>query len=802
MIRHYLTIAYRSFIRNKAYSLLNVLGLTVGIACALLIFSFVVDELTYDQYHVQGKNIYRLSAAYHLPNNSGFEQYAVTGPGVGEVVGNDFPEIKEVVRIRRTSDVMFEHPTSKEKFYETVDVADSNIFRVFTFRFLAGNPELALRDVNSIVVSQKIAEKYFGTVDVLDKTLRRAGDSVDFKIAGVFETLPSNTHFHPDLVTSMETYRVLSKTNLNNWWMFSFHTYLLLEPNANPVALGEKVKFISRKYIADQEDGSGYHQEFTLTPFYDIHLHSNFRGEMEANSKFSYVAIFGLVGIFILIMACINFMNLSTARAAMRAREIGLRKVAGAIRRQLVFQFLGEALIVTLLAVLLSVVASFLLIPLVNEISGKEMSLLSIKYFFPGVIAITIFVALLAGSYPSIFLSAFRPAETLKGSFKNSARGNLLRRGLVVFQFAISVFLIAGTLIITKHMDYLRSVDLGFSQDRVVTIPIRQAGHNGRAGSWAVTLKESLERESSVTSATLSSNVPGQEMGNNVVRLGWADDAKWSDMRFLSTDFDFVKTYQLELVAGRGFDRAFSTDEKEGFLLNESGVRRLGFESPEKAIGQKLAIWGRKGMVIGVLKDFHFMSANTSIEPFIVVMNSPGLIAALSIKITGPTTQAIAQIHDIYQSIMPDPFEYQFLDEDFDKQYKSEDRFMTLFSIFAVTAIVIACLGLYGLGMFMAELRFREIGIRKVLGATNGHILTLMTSGFLKLVLVAIILAVPVSYWAMTRWLESFPYRESIHPMVFALAGFSALAIALLTVSYQSYRSATSNPVDAIRSSL
>ncbi len=799
MILHYLTIAYRSFIRNKAYSILNILGLTVGVSCALLIFAFVVDELIYDRYHERGNDIYRLSAAYHLPNNAGFEQYAVTGPGVGEVIGGDFPEIKEVVRIRRNQNVMWEHPASKEKFYETVDAADSNIFKVFTFKFISGNPDNALHDLNTLVVSRRMAEKYFGTADALDKTLRRAGDSVDFKITGVFETLPSNTHFHPDFITSMETYRIASKVSLNNWWMFSFHTYLLLEPNVDIAALGEKVKLISRKYIADQEDGSGYRQEFTLTPLYDIHLHSNLRGEMEANSKAQYVYIFGLVGIFILVMACINFMNLATARAAMRAREIGLRKVAGAIRRQLVFQFLGEALLVTLVAVALSVVVSLLLLPVVNEVSGKNLSLMSSKFFLPGLAAITFFVAILAGSYPSLFLSAFRPSETLKGSFKSSAKGNLLRRGLVVFQFAISVFLIAGTLIIIRQMNFLRSMDLGFSQERIVNVPIRQSGHNGRAGVWAASLKESLERQSSVVSASLSSAVPGHEMGNNVVRLGWAEDAKWSDMRFLSADFDFIKTYQLELVAGRAFDKTYTTDEKEAFMLNESGVSRLGYASAEEAIGQRLAIWGRKGSVIGVLKDFHFMSANTAIEPFIVMMNSPGLVEELSVKVTGPTEAAIAQIRDTYQSIMPDPFEYRFLDEDFDRQYKSEDRFMTLFSFFAATAILIACLGLYGLGMFMSELRFREIGIRKVLGASNSSILTLMTSGFMKLVMVSVVLAIPVSYWAMSLWLESFPYRESIHPMIFVLAAFSALVIALLTVSYQSYRSATTNPVDALR---
>jgi putative ABC transport system permease protein len=795
MIKHYLLAALRSFRKNKAYSLLTIMGLTLGVFCALVIFLFVHDELTYDSMH-QG-NIFRLNAAYHLPKNGGFEQYAASGPVVGEMIAKDFPEVDQVVRFRKIENAIVEKPGTYDREYETIVAADSNVFRVFNFSFIEGDPQTALLEPMSLVISKSVAEKYFKRTDVVGESLRLPDDSILFKITGVMENPPSNTHLRFNMIFSFETLKRMHY-HLDSWWNYSFHTYLALKPDINSKALEEKIKFISRKYIPDQEDYSDYKQEYSLTPLSNIHLYSNLRTELESNSKASYVYTFLVIGVFILLIACINYMNLATAKAAMRAKEIGLRKVAGAFRTQLVGQFLGESFLMTLLAVLLSVTLVFITLPVINNFLGRELTLIANPSFWLGIILVTLMASILAGSYPSLFLSAFKPVEVLKGNFRTSSRGNLLRRSLVVFQFAISIFLISGTLIVYNQLTYLQEIHLGFDKERIVVIPTRFVANAERDFKL---LKEELKKAGSVFSATLSSCVPGKEMGNNVVRLGWSEDAKWSDMRFLGVDHDFVEFYDLNIMEGRDFDESFPSDEKEAFMLNESGMRRLGWNNPKEAVGQKLKWQDRTGFVIGVVKDFHFMSANVAIEPFIMVMNKPWSVGYLSLKIgPGKLDESIRQVKNLFEATLPDKiFEYSFLDEDFDKQYKSEERFMTIFTFFACVAIAIACLGLYGLAMFIAEIRFKEIGIRKVLGATSSAIAVLMSGDFIKLVALAFLIATPFAFWVMNQWLGTFPYKEEINLMTFLISGLAAIAIAVLTVASQSVKAAKANPIDSIR---
>lgn len=795
MKKHYLLIALRSFIKNKAYSLLTILGLTLGIFCALVIFLFVHDELTYDSTH-KG-NIFRLNAAYHLPNNGGFEQYAASGPVVGEMIAKDFPEVAEVVRIRKIDDVIVERPGGNDKTYEKMVAADSNMFDVFNFPLISGDPQKALVEPMSVVISRSMAMKYFDEVDVVGESLKLPEDSVVLRITGVMEDSPHNTQMKFDFIFSFETLKRMHY-HLDSWWNYSFHTYLLLKPETNVSLLESKIKFISRKYIADQEDRSGYRQEYSLTPFSSIHLYSNLRSELEPNSRASYVYIFLAIGIFILVIASINFMNLATAKAATRAKEIGLRKVAGAFRTQLISQFLGEAFLMTAISVGLAVLLLVIMLPIVNDLIDKKLQLVSNPTFWLGIVAITLVTALLAGSYPSLFLSAFKPVEVLKGNFKSSAKGNLLRKTLVVFQFCISTFLISGTWVVFNHLQYLRKVDLGFDKERILVLPTRFAAN--AQNDFRVLLEE-FKRSGVIEQGTLSSKVPGKEMGNNVVRLGWDEGASWSDMRFLSVDHNFTEFYGLKLAAGRDFDEAFPSDENEAFLLNESGMRRLGWNNPEEAVGQKLKWQDRAGYVIGVLKDFHFMSANIAKEPFIMVMNKPWSVGYLSIKINGDDlVQSMKEIKTIFAKTLPEKIvEYSFLDEEFDRQYKAEERSMTLFSVFAGIAIAIACLGLYGLSMFIADIRFKEIGVRKVLGASSAGLVAMMTSDFIKLVLIAFVLATPLAYWAMSQWLSSFPYREPINPYAFLSAGVLSVLIALVTVVHQSVKAASTNPVDSIR---
>jgi putative ABC transport system permease protein len=795
MFRNYLLIAWRAALRDKSYAVLNIVGLTIGIACSTLIFLFVFDELTYDRSHKKSANLYRLNAAYHLPNNGGFEQWAVSGSAVGEILTKDFPEVTQAVRVRKLTDLMMQKPSSDERFYETVFAADSNFFDVFSFHFLAGNSQKALLDQHSVVVTERIAQKYFGTTDAIGKSIYLPQDSSELKVTGVIENYPSNTHLKTDMIISIETLRTAMHAQLGNWWNFTYYTYVELSPGASMKTFEDKVKFVSRKYIADQEDKSGYKQEFSVIPFTKIHLYSNLRSEVEANSKASYVYIFLTIGIFILIIACINFMNLATARSAKRAKEIGLRKVVGAFRGQLISQFLSEAFIMTAVAVLLAIVVCAFAVRFMNNVTGKELDVLTNRNFWPILFIICLFVSVLAGSYPSFFLSAFKPVDTLKGNFKSSAKGNVLRKTLVIFQFSISIFLIAGTLVVYRHLAFLRNIDLGFNKEKIMFIPARGNSHD-----FGV-LKDEVEKLSGVEGTTLSSKVPGKEMGNNVVRIGWDDKAAWSDMRFLAVDYDYISNYDLKLVEGRAFDESRPSDESQSFILNESAVRRLGFNSAKDALGQKLWWQNRKGEVIGVVKDFHFMSANTSIEPFIMLMNTSWSVQFLSIKLeAGNPLKSISQIENLFHRIVPGQiFEYQFLDEDFDKQYKNEEKFMNIFTFFAIVAIVIAALGLYGLALFMTELKVREMGIRKVLGATEGNLIYLLTSNFLMLVLISFIIAGPLAFYVMNEWLQQFPMRENLNIGLLIFAGVLAFTIALLTVSYQSIKAARANPIKAIQ---
>lgn len=795
MIKNYLLIALRSFKKNRAYTFLNIFGLTIGISCALIIFLFVYDELTYDHNHQKIESLYRLNSGYHLPNDGGFEEYAAGGPVIAEMLVKDYPEIKQAVRLIPLRNKIIQLPGTNERAYETVIAADSNIFKVFSFPLLEGNAETALLEPQTLVLTKSMAKKYFNRTNVVGETLYFPEDTLTFKITGVMADYPKNTHLKFDLIISMETLKTLH-FNMESWWNYSYYTYLEMNPGVDVNALSEKIKFISRKYIADQEDYSGYKQQYSLIPFADIHLHSNLRSEIEPNSRASYVYIFSIIGIFILLIACINFMNLSTARSAMRAKEIGLRKVAGAYRAQLIGQFLSESVLMTFFATIISLGLVILLLPEINDFTGKNLSLLANPVAGFVVIILAIVVGLLAGSYPSLFLSAFRPIETLKGNFRTGTKGNLLRKSLVVFQFTISIFLISGTLIVYKHLNYLRTLDLGFDKEQIVSIPTRNANNAQR--DFGV-LKNELENIAGVSGVTLSSQIPGVEMGNNVVRIGWDNDAAWSDMRFLTVDEDFLKVYGIEMLEGRSFSKAFPADVNESFMLNESGMRRLGWNSPKEAIGQPLKWQDRKGRVIGVVKDFHFMSANVGIEPFIIVMNKNWSVGYLSAKINGNPFQIMKQIETVFSNTLVDKiFEYSFLDVNFDRQYESENKFMSIFTFFAGIAIAIACLGLYGLAMFTTEVKFKEIGIRKVLGASIPSLVILLAREFSILVSIGFVIAAPIAYLGMSEWLSSFPYRENINPWLFLLAGFIAFVIAALTVSYQSIKAARVNPVNSL----
>jgi putative ABC transport system permease protein len=798
MVRNYLKIALRSLLKNKVYAFLNIFGLTVGISCSLLIFLYVQDELTYDSHHSKADNIKRVAVEYFLPNDGGAEKWAQISGAVAQYLVKDYPEILSSVRFQKWTNQVVEKPGGNQRFYQNITWADSNVFQMFDFPLIDGNEETALKNPYTVVVTPEAAIKYFGTTDVVGKSLRFPDNDYELLVTGVLEDIPANTHLKFDLLGSYETLRATNNI-ARSWWGFNSFTYIETQPGTDTEALEDKVRRISANYILDQETGSGYRQEYMLMDFKDIHLKSNLRAEYEANGNESYVYIFSFVGVFILLIACINFMNLATARSVNRAKEVGVRKVVGAYRRHLISQFLSESVFMAFVALILSVVVVVVSLPLLNSFTGKLMAFNPFENSLLGLalVGITLFVGVLSGSYPAFVLSAFKPTQTLKGSFRTSAKGSMLRKGLVVVQFLISITLIISTLVVFNQLSYMRDLELGFEKERMISIPSRFG--RGAAENFQV-LKDKLEQFPEINGVTLSSRVPGKEMGNNVVRLGWDQNADWSDMRFITVDYDFIDVYDLELVAGRAFDRTFGTDQNEGFILNESGVTRLGFASPEEAIGKQLAWKNRQGRVIGVLKDFYFMSVQNAIQPFImpVQQGTPGYLSA---KVeTADFDQVIKRIESAYREVMPDRiFEYSFLNEEFDQQYKNEESFGSVFTFFAVIAILIACLGLYGLAAFTAQQKVKEIGIRKVLGATESGMVVLLSRDFIKLVLASFVIAAPLSYFLMENWLKEFAERVNIGVGVFLVAAGLSIFIALVTVSYQSVKAAFANPIQALR---
>lgn len=802
MLLNYFKVALRSIRRNKFYSFINVAGLTVGIGCALLIFLYVQDELNFDRFHSKSDRIYRMYCKYYLPNDAGSESNAPIGPAIAPVVERDFPEVKYAVRIDPLNKLTFVKPDSREEFFDDLHAVDSTIFQVFDFKLLVGNPENALSAPFSIVLSEEKALKYFGTTNIIGKQLQTRSDTSfnTFTVTGIIDKIPSNSHLQFDMLTGMETMTRLGYY-MENWWNFSYYTYILTEENVDPQALGEKLKKISATYIPNQESSSGYKQEYYLQAIPDIHLYSTLRGEFDGppNGKASFIYIFIIIGVFLLLIACINFMNLATARSMQRAREVGIRKTIGATRKQLISQFMGESAFMAALAMIFAIICVLLVLPWFNDFTEKELSLnvLNNPPLLIAILVVAAFVGLVSGSYPALVLSGFNPVRVLHGRFSSTSQGRWLRKGLVVFQFCISIFLIGSTLFVFRQIDFMKETELGFAKDNTVVLEMQNQTNSRR--QFRV-LKEELESEKGIMGTTLSSRVPGKALNNNVVRMGWGQDAEWSDMRYISVDEDFFENYELKLLAGRFFQEDRTTDEAEAFILNESGIRRLGFESPEAAIGKKLSWQIKKGYVIGVVEDFHFMSVNQEIEPFIMVI-SPGNDSYLSVKIeAGELDAGLAIIQQKWGDIFPNrPFHYSLLEESFDLQYKKYERFYNFFGIFALIAIFIACLGLFGLAAFTAQTRTKEIGVRKIMGASPTSLIMLLTREFSLLVGISFLLAVPVIYFGMDYWLQDFPLRVGLTPWVFLLSGLIALAIAWLTVSYHASRAARSNPVEALK---
>ncbi len=807
MFRNYLKIAWRNLSRNRVFSLINIVGLAVGLACFLLIALYVRDELRYDRHHQQADQIYRMTRTFLSQDQTVSLRLCSVAPPFGPLVKSDFPEATQVVRmLQNTGQVRYgEHVFTEQNMF----FAEANIFKLFTYAVVSGSPDQALVNPFSVMLSRPMAEKYFGQQDriagsPLGKTLR-LNQQFELTVTGVYEPQPAQAHMHPDFLISFATLndpRVYGREGLRtNWGNNSFSTYLLL-PKQYDISRMEKAfpAFQNKHVPAYQGQKASSYSLLGLQKLTDIHLRSHTDDEIEPGGDIRYVYLFSAIGLFILLIACINYMNLATARSAGRAKEVGLRKVIGAVRGQLIGQFLSESVLLAILSLGIAIVLLLLGLPLMNDLTHKQLlfSQLLDPVFVVMLVGVTALTGLVAGSYPAFFLTAFQPIAVLKGQVASALKNGRLRQVLVIMQFGIAVALIISTAVVFSQLRYIQHYNLGYQKDQVVILPVfADSTLNYEA------IKQELKRSTTIADAARSSRVPsGRLLDSQDAAIVLNDSLTPSrvTIKMLAVDHEFIPTYALKLAAGRNFSRAYATDDSAGFILNETAVKLLGWNSPQQAIGKVFRYAGQKGQIIGVTTDFHFESLHQQVAPLVLFL-SPRNYNYLSVHVAaGQLAPGLAHVESVWKRYFPDrPFSYQFLDERFGRLYATEQTQQTLFGIFAGIAILISCLGLFGLSIFMAEQRTKEIGVRKVLGASVSGLVALLAKDLLKLVLIAIVVASPLAWMAMRQWLTGFAYPTPISPWVFVLTGVGAVLVAFLTVAYQSIKAALMNPVKSLK---
>ncbi len=794
MIKNYLKIALRNFQKHKGYSFLNIAGFSIGIACCLLILIYVRHELSYDKHHQDVERIYRI--AQDIRTKTANRIFACVSPMVAPTLKADYPQVEYAARIIPARSRLVRREATF--FYEDRFMyADQELLDLLTFQFIQGNPQEALTRPNTLLISQRMAHKYFGNVEPLGKTLEI--NQENYEITGVVADSPENTHIKYDLIASLGTLKDWNE--MSNWYSTMFFTYLKLKPNVDVEEFFSQVSRLADKYVGEQLDNWGTVFHYFLQPLSSIHLHSHISYDLEPPGNPVYIMIFSFVGLFILLIACLNFMNLSTARAANRAKEVGLRKVVGAQKLQLISQFLGESLLIAFLSLGLAMVIARFAVPFLNRLTGITLifDVLLNPFVLLSLIGGTFLVGLSAGLYPAFVLSAFRPAVTLKGTLSTGSRGLSLRTILVVVQFSISVVLIIGTLTMYKQFNFMKNQYLGFEKEQKLILPLR-GGIDIQKSFEAV--KDMFSKHPSIAGVTVSSTVPGRGVSNFSIKLVGEDDSKNQSMYHMYFDDDFIPIYGIEMLAGRVFQKDMKTDFMGAFLINEAAVKAFGWNNPEEALGKHLltGYGGRTNPVIGVTRDFHYRGLQSQVEPLVMEFLPWNFrYVTLSIDISN-LKDTLAYVESQWKTVFPGyPFERFFLDTDFDRQYRADEKVGSLFGIFTLLGLVIACLGLLGLASFTAESRTKEIGIRKVLGASVGGIVLMLSRQFTKWVLLANCVAWPVAYYFMFKWLKNFAYRTSIGIWPFVLSGAFALMIAFLTVSYQSIRAAVANPVKSLR---
>ena len=800
MIKNYLKIAWRNLLKNKAFSFINILGLSIGIAVCFIIMLFVYDELSYDRFNKNADRIVRV--VFNASINGGKINESVVMPPVAQALKTDYAEVEEATRLRQDGrpKITYQHKVFKEA---NAAFVDPNFFKVFSVTFLEGNPATALLKPYTIVVTNEVAQRWFGNDAALGKTVDYNGTL--FTITGVMEKMPANAHFHFDILGSMAA---VNQAGSNSWMESNFFTYVLLQPGADYKKLEAKLPGMVEKYMGPQimqEMGlslsqfrtKGNELGFSLQPLTSIHLHSATSSELEAGGNVKYVYIFGAIAIFMLLIATINFINLSTASASKRAKEVGVRKVMGSGKTDLIKQFLLESVLLTFIALFIGFVMVQLALPVFNTLSGKNLQPgLSLKPLI-AFLGLGILVGLLAGIYPAFFLSSFKPIATLKGKLSAGTKSLGLRSSLVVFQFFISVSLITGTIIVYQQMKFIQTQNLGYNKDQLLVLPNSWVlGNNEKA------FKEKLLQDSRVANITVSAYKPAGPSGNNN-SLAYPQGKENQLMKTLEyhVDEQYIPTLGMQMAAGRNFSPSFSTDSS-AMIINETAARAFGFGS--NAVGQRIIRQNTdRGKnitytVIGVVKDFHFKSLHEAITPLLMVLNpESGLIIKVRTKDIAGLLASMKEQWAGYHT--EEPFSYAFMDDLYNKTYAAEQKTSLILNIFAVLTIFVACMGLFGLATYTAEQRSKEIGIRKVLGASVTQVTAMLSKEFVKLVLIGCVIAFPLSWWAMNQWLQDFAYKIDISWWVFLMAGVFALLIALCTVSFKAIRAALANPVASLR---
>ncbi|MDF2192026.1 ABC transporter permease [Paraflavitalea sp. CAU 1676] len=806
MIYNYLKIAFRSLLKYRFIFFTNLFGLTVGFTCCLLIFVYILHELSFDQQHPQADRTYRVTRLFRNAETGATNlNLASVAPPFAPLLANDFKQIEQITRVLPTGSVTMRY---EDKLFTERNVyfADEQFPSFFTVNMVAGDRTTGLKEPFTVMLSEDVARKYFGAADPMNKMVRFNNEQT-FKVTGVYKEFPSNTHLHPSLLVSFNTLRdtlIYGERNLaTNWGNNSFYTYMRLPANYDAAKLEAQFPAFLDRHVT--EEGATIKAskwtQLSLQKLSDIHLHSHLDSEIEENGDIRRVYIFSAIGLFILLIACINYMNLATARSVLRAREIGIRKVVGAERRELVFQFLSESTLITWIAMILAFTLTWQLIPLLNKVSGQTLSiqaLLRWEILLP-IIAAPFLVGLLAGIYPALFMSSFRPVKVLKGFMKTGGANISFRQVLVTTQFAVSIMLIIATAVVYRQLKFIQEKSLGFDREHIVTM-----NYDGALTERYNAFRTELMANTNVKNVARSSRIPtGRLLDAQGASLERGDSLTpvSADIKYVEADQDFISTYGVKTVAGRSFSRDYGLDTAS-FMVNEAAVKAMGLVSNEAAVGKNFRYGGQRGKIIGIINDFHFESLHQRIIPLVLLIPQDGRFNRMSIKVAGANMPAaIAHIENTWKKFLPEtPFNYTFLDERFSDLYRAEQRQGTLFTIFSCIAIVIACLGLFGLSAFAINQRIKEIGIRKVIGASVSSIVTLLSKDFLKLVIVATVIAFPVAWYAMNSWLADFAYRSTIPWWIFAGAGIIAVLIALVTISYQAIKAATANPVKSLRS--